>query len=66
MKESKNKRIRMIILILQVILYVLVSSGAICVIIIKRLNFFEGVQIFWPIEIGAIAGIIINVLGKEK
>lgn len=66
MKKSKNKRIRMIILILQVILYVLVSSGAICVIIIKRLSFFEGVQIFWPIEIGAIAGIIINVLGKEK
>lgn len=66
MKNSKDKQIKMIILILQLILYVLVSSGAICVIVVKKLSFIAGAQIFLPIVIGTIGGIIINIVGKKN
>ncbi len=65
MKVSDEKA-RIILLIMQLILYMIASAGAIVVIVIKELSFLEGVLIFWPIIVGAIGGMVINMLGKKN
>lgn len=60
MKIDQKKQIKMIILILQLILYILALAGVICVMAVKKLSFLEGVPIFLLMVISAIGRIVIK------